>query len=391
MPLDAATRAGLADVLRETGYERRDQPFQLTSGGWSHDYVDGKYAVAGGRALRQASQAVIDAVGEPFDAVGGPTMGADALAHGVALLSETSWFSIRKEPKGHGREAWVEGARLGPGHRVVMVEDVVSTGASLLRAVERVRELGVEIVAASALLDRSPQVAARCEAAGVRWVPLLDLDRSWHRALVGVERAAPQPLVESALDADPLRQFQRWFDDAVAAGEPEPQAMAVATAAGDGLPAVRFVLMRGLDERGFVFYTNQRSRKGEELAANPVAALAFRWWTVERQVRVSGPVEQVASAESDAYFATRPRGAQISAWASAQSQPVASRPALEREHELVAARFRDRPVDRPSWWGGYRVRPVEVEFWQGRTDRLHDRIRYHRLDPEGWTIERLNP
>lgn len=173
MPLDQTTKQALADLVRRTGYQRREEPFQLTSGGWSHDYVDGKFAVATGTALRQASQAVIDLLGDSFDSVGGPTMGADALAHGVAMLAGCSWFSVRKEPKGHGREAWIEGARLSAGDRVVMVEDVVSTGASLLRAAEKVTDLGAEVVAATALLDRSPQVAARFEQAGVAWLPLL--------------------------------------------------------------------------------------------------------------------------------------------------------------------------------------------------------------------------
>jgi orotate phosphoribosyltransferase len=173
MGLDDATRSALADLVRREGYEFRDPPFQLTSGGWSHDYVDGKHAVATGAGLRQASQAVIDVVDRSFDAVGGPTMGADALAHGVALLSGSAWFSVRKEPKGHGRGAWVEGARLAPGDRVLVVEDVVSTGASLLRAVDRIRELGVDVVAATALLDRSPAVGARFAEAGIDWRPLL--------------------------------------------------------------------------------------------------------------------------------------------------------------------------------------------------------------------------
>jgi len=179
MPLTDASRAALAELVRTYGYEYRDPPFELTSGGLSHDYVDGKHAIATGAGLRQASQAVLDAVGDSFDAVGGPTMGADALAHGVALLSGSAWFSVRKEPKGHGRGAWVEGARLAEGDRVIVVEDVVSTGASLLRAVERIRELGVEVMAATALLDRSPTVAERFEAAGIVWLPLLtwnDLD-----------------------------------------------------------------------------------------------------------------------------------------------------------------------------------------------------------------------
>jgi len=173
MPLRSSARQALAELVLATGYERRDEPFRLTSGGWSRDYVDGKYAIASGGALRAVSEAAIEAVEESFDAVGGPTMGADALAHGIALLSGTAWFSVRKEPKGHGRGAWVEGARLAPGDRVVIVEDVVSTGGSLLKAVEKVQELGAEVLAATALLDRSPQVAERFEAAGVRWVPLL--------------------------------------------------------------------------------------------------------------------------------------------------------------------------------------------------------------------------
>lgn len=173
MPLGRGTRAAVADLVRTTGYERRDEPFRLTSGGWSRDYVDGKFAVSRGPALKRVCEAVIEVVGEPFEAVGGPTMGADALAHGVAMLSGTAWFSVRKEPKGHGRGAWVEGARLAEGERVVVVEDVVSTGASLLRSVQRVRELGADVVAATALLDRSPAVARRFEDAGVPWRPLL--------------------------------------------------------------------------------------------------------------------------------------------------------------------------------------------------------------------------
>ena len=174
MSLTAAERESLAELVRRTGYEYREEPFQLSSGGWSHDYVDGKFAVARGEDLRQASQAVIDLVGERFDAVGGPTMGADALAHGVAMVCGCAWFSVRKEPKGHGRLSWLEGTRLSGGDRVVMVEDVVSTGASLLRAAEKVVELGAVVVAATALLDRSPRVAANFEAANIPWRPLLN-------------------------------------------------------------------------------------------------------------------------------------------------------------------------------------------------------------------------
>ncbi|HSS11110.1 MAG TPA: phosphoribosyltransferase family protein [Acidimicrobiales bacterium] len=173
MALDDAVRLELAGLVKQYGYERREEAFRLTSGGLSHDYVDGKHAVARGDALKLASQAVIDVVGEPFDAVGGPTMGADALAHGVALLSGSGWFSVRKEPKGHGRHSWVEGTRLAEGDRVVFVEDVVSTGASLLRAVDRVLALGVVPVAAVTLLDRSAAPGRRFAERGIRYLPLL--------------------------------------------------------------------------------------------------------------------------------------------------------------------------------------------------------------------------
>jgi pyridoxamine 5'-phosphate oxidase len=199
-----------------------------------------------------------------------------------------------------------------------------------------------------------------------------------------------RPLDEDELDRDPIRQFQRWFGAAAAAGQPEPEAMALATATPDGEPSVRFVLLRGVDERGFVFYTNGRSRKGRDLAGNARAALVFRWSTVERQVRVAGPVAPVVPAESDAYFQSRPRGAQLSAWASAQSEPLDGRATLERRFEEVAARFEGRDVPRPPWWGGFRVRPAQVEFWQGRANRLHDRLAY-RLTAGQWRIQRLSP
>ncbi|HEY2303321.1 MAG TPA: phosphoribosyltransferase family protein [Acidimicrobiales bacterium] len=173
MPVDEKVRKSLAELVREHGYERREQPFELSSGGWSHDYVDGKHAIAGGEALRLACQSVIDVVAGPFDAVGGPTMGADALAHGVSLLSGAGWFSVRKEPKGHGRQAWVEGARLNAGDRVVFVEDVVSTGGSLLRAVDRVLDLGVVPVAAVTLLDRGPAARRLFAERGIAYQSLL--------------------------------------------------------------------------------------------------------------------------------------------------------------------------------------------------------------------------
>lgn len=200
---------------------------------------------------------------------------------------------------------------------------------------------------------------------------------------------AGQSLGEDDLDPDPLRQFQRWYAEAHE-NEREPDAMALATAGEDGMPSVRFVLLKAADESGFVFYTNWRSRKGKQLEANPRAALAFRWVLLERQVRVAGAVTKLDNASSDAYFATRPRAAQLGAWASAQSEPVASRADLDEHLEVVTARFAGRDVPRPPWWGGYRVVPEEFEFWVSHPDRLHDRFQYLK-EGEGWLIRRLNP
>lgn len=200
---------------------------------------------------------------------------------------------------------------------------------------------------------------------------------------------AGQSLGEDDLDPDPLRQFQRWYAEAHE-NEREPDAMALATAGEDGMPSVRFVLLKAADESGFVFYTNWRSRKARQLEANPHAALAFRWVLLERQVRVAGAVTKLDTASSDAYFATRPRAAQLGAWASAQSEPVASRADLDEHLEVVTARFAGRDVPRPPWWGGYRVVPEEFEFWVSHPDRLHDRFQYLK-EGEGWLIRRLNP
>ncbi len=204
-------------------------------------------------------------------------------------------------------------------------------------------------------------------------------DSSRHRALE-----------VSDLHPDPITQFGRWFDEAKAAGEPQPDAMALATSNPEGTPSNRFVLLKGLDARGFVFYTNSRSLKGRDIAANPQAALAFRWWTLDRQVRASGPITPVEPAEADAYFQTRPLGAQVGAWASAQSEPLARRAGLDEQVAIVTQRFLGRDVPRPPWWSGFRVRPVEVEFWQGRPDRLHDRLAYRQVG-DRWEIQRLNP
>ena len=193
------------------------------------------------------------------------------------------------------------------------------------------------------------------------------------------------------LKPDPIEQFERWFEAATDAGIALPHAMALATADAEGRTSVRHVLLRGVDERGFTFYTNRESRKGRELALNPQAALAFLWKEIDRQVTVRGPVERVSDEESDAYFATRPRDAQLGAWASHQSQPLKDREALEALVRETERRYAEtEAVPRPPDWGGYRVVPEELEFWQGRRHRLHDRFSYERAG-DGWTIRRLSP
>ena len=193
-----------------------------------------------------------------------------------------------------------------------------------------------------------------------------------------------------ALD-DPMAQFRRWFDDALASGTHEPNAMTLATVDGQGQPSARIVLLKGIEPDGFVFYTNYDSRKGQELDAQGRAALVFWWPPLERQVRVEGRVERVDAAESDAYFARRPHGSQLGALATPQSQPVPDRAALEQRLRDLEARFPEgTSVPRPAHWGGYCVVPTAVEFWQGRPNRLHDRLRYTRHG-DAWTRERLAP
>lgn len=197
-------------------------------------------------------------------------------------------------------------------------------------------------------------------------------------------------LRESEAAASPFDQFTVWFEQALANHVPETNAMTLATVGADGRPAARIVLLKGQDARGFSFFTNYESRKAEDLAANPFASLLFFWIPLERQVRIEGRVERVSAAESDEYYAKRPLGSRIGAWASDQSREVANRQVLEtREHE-ARARFGDSPP-RPPHWGGYRLVPDTFEFWQGRSSRLHDRLRYRSDGAGGWTISRLAP
>jgi pyridoxamine 5'-phosphate oxidase len=194
------------------------------------------------------------------------------------------------------------------------------------------------------------------------------------------------------LDASPIVQRQRWYVQAADGGVAEPNAMTVSTVADDGAPDARVVLVRAVDERGFVFFTNYDSAKGRQIDDDPVAAATFAWLDLHRQVRVRGTVERVGERESDEYFASRPRDSQIGAWASPQSQPIADRAALMARVDEMTARFEGAVVPRPAHWGGFRLRPISIEFWQGRPNRLHDRFRYSRVtEAAGWAIERLAP
>ena len=190
--------------------------------------------------------------------------------------------------------------------------------------------------------------------------------------------------------ADPLQRAREWLADAVEAGVPEPDGAALATASPDGRPSVRFVLVRGIDDHGARFFTNYGSRKGRELAANPVAALSLWWPSLQRQLRLEGAVERLTPAESDAYFASRGRGSQLGAWASRQGSVIEGREGLEARAAELDAEFGET-VPRPEWWGGFRVRPDIVEFWEGRPNRLHDREHFVREPGGGWRSERLSP
>lgn len=197
-------------------------------------------------------------------------------------------------------------------------------------------------------------------------------------------------LSEKDLARDPFRQFEKWFQEAEAAKLPEPNAMVVATASRQGAPSSRVILLKAIDGRGFVFYTNYESRKGRELEANPHASLLFPWIALERQVIAEGPLTKVSREETEAYFHSRPRLSQLGAWASQQSTIISGRTVLEQSMQAVEQKYAGQEVPVPPHWGGYRLAPETVEFWQGRRSRLHDRLRYRRVK-DSWVIERLSP
>ena len=198
-------------------------------------------------------------------------------------------------------------------------------------------------------------------------------------------------LERADLRGDPIEQFNRWLKDACEAGVVEPTAMSLATAGADGRPLLRTVLLKGLDARGFVFFSNLESRKARQLAENPNAALLFPWLVLERQVIVTGPVEKLSTADALKYFLTRPRESQLAAWASQQSTVISSRKVLEMQWEQMKAKFGAGQVPLPSFWGGYRVKPLTIEFWQGRPNRLHDRFEYTLQPDASWRVDRLAP
>lgn len=199
-----------------------------------------------------------------------------------------------------------------------------------------------------------------------------------------------QQLLETEVAPNPFNQFQTWFDQAIAADILEPNAMTLASATQAGIPSARIVLLKGVDERGFVFYTNYESRKGQELIDNPHASLVFWWGILERQVRIEGRVEKISDEETISYFHSRPIGSQLGAWASNQSRVVANREELEHRLDALTQQYENQEIPRPPHWGGFRVIPHAIEFWQGRPNRLHDRLLY-RLEHDTWIIERLAP
>lgn len=211
------------------------------------------------------------------------------------------------------------------------------------------------------------------------------------RALLFLSASSKQSLDEKTVDADPIRQFSQWFDEARSSQMPLPNAMTVATADKHGRPSARVLLLKEFDSRGFVFYTNYNSRKAQELENNATAAMVFYWPDLVRQVRIEGRVEKISADESDRYFQARSRESQLGAWASDQSEVIASREELDKRYEALTKQYAGKPIPRPPHWGGYRLKPTRIEFWQGRVARLHDRVVYQRKSGEQWEIKRIAP